>query len=139
MKKILLALLLFMSVSASGGNLTPILMTDGNQQMVCDGQMRFMNTVSLTNKTIVGSYLFANLVTSGGGADIVIWSPVYGGWGTIGDLHIFHAINNGNRQGERERMFPAGDGIYIENGIVQIAAICWGGGYAEIYAQIWVK
>lgn len=144
MRCILFFLLIALPVKAA--ELTPILMANGEAKMVCDGQMRQMNSVQLTNQTVVQSYLFGNLVTPAGyGADVVIWSDAYGGrhpqaqWGTLGDLHIYSQPrgHTGGRQGEFERSFQP-DGITI-TGWVHILAVCWGGGTLETYAQIWVR
>jgi len=139
--------------SASAANLTPILLNNGEGKITCDGVMRFMNTAPLTNKQVVASYLFGNLITaSGSGADIILWSPSYGAdypppytdgpssqWGPIGDLHIFSqpAGHTGGRQGESYRSFQP-DGILI-NDYVQLAVVCWGGGTLELYAVIYVR
>jgi hypothetical protein len=152
--KALIVVLALFSAPVQGESLTPILLSNGVDKLPCDGQMRFGWTAPLQGKTVVGTYLFGNLVTDPGhGADVVLWSPSYGGlypppwpngassqWGTVGDLHIFAqpAGHSGGRQGQSERWFPSGDGVLI-NDFVQIAYVCWGGGTLELYAQIWVK
>jgi hypothetical protein len=134
-----LAVALAAAQPASAANLQPILMADGNNAVTCDGQWRWMFSVTLSKKVVVGSYLFANLVTDPKrGADLVIWSPVYGGAGTLGDLHVLPAQVGGGRIGDRERWFPAGDGVAVD-GPVHVGAACWGGGHMEVYAEIWVK
>lgn len=133
--------------------ITPILVSNGEAKIQCSGTMGFGWTTPLSNKRVVGSYLFANLVTDPArGADITLWSPSYGTaypppytggpssqWASINDLHILAqpAGHTGGRQGERERMFPAGTGIVI-NDYVQISVNCWGGGTIEIYAVLYV-
>ena len=145
MKFLAAALIVALSTSAFAQSLTPILMSNGEAKIVCDGQSRWMNNVRLVNKHIVKVYLFGNLVTAPGyGADVVIWSEAYGQlhplskWGTIGDLHMFPHTLGGGRQGEMDRTFP-GDGIYIPDNEVFLNVVCWGGGTLELYAQIWVK
>jgi len=153
--KTLLALIMsvFLAGQSLAANLTPILISNGEARMVCDGQFRFMSTAPMTGKQVVASYLFANLLTdSGYGLDIILWSPSYWSnypppyekgpssqWGSIGDLHIFSRPDGhtGGRQGERYMSFQP-DGILI-NDHIQLVAICWGGGTAEIYAQVWVR
>src|SRR5688500_17502851 len=110
--KRVLATLLFVG-AAHAADLTPILMANGEQKMVCDGTMRYMNTVELDNKLVVKASLFGNLVTHPNyGADVVIWSPHYGGFGPLGDLHIFDHKLGGGRQGQFERTFSP-DGVRI--------------------------
>ena len=139
LSKALILALAILCAPVHGQGLTPILMANGEDKMVCDGVMRFMYTTPLVNKTIVKAYLFGNLVThTSYGADVVLWSPAYGGWGPIADLHIFPATVGGGRLGDRERSYSP-DGIYIADSHVQVAAVCWGGGTLEIYAAIWVK
>lgn len=134
--------------------ITPILVSNGLAKLPCDNAGHFIYTTPLVNKTIIGSYLFANLLTDpSAGADIVLWSPAYGAeypppwvdgpssqFGTIGDLHTFSqpAGHTGGRQGQSERWFPAGTGIHIANDVVQIVYICAGLGTVEIYALLWV-
>lgn len=135
-------------------NITPILVNNGVTPIACDGVMHFGWNTPLTNKLVIGAYLFGNLITDPSvGADVILWSasyennyppPYQGGpssqWGSIADLHIFSAPagKTGNaRQGVSERWFPAGSGILI-NGDVQLAVIGWGGGTLECYAEIFV-
>lgn len=134
--------------------LTPILVNNGAAKIPCDGQVYRGWTTPLSNKIIVGAYLFGNLLTNpSSGADIVLWSPSYGGnypppyqdgpssqWGAICDLHTFSqpAGHTGGRQGEFERWFPAGDGILV-NDYVELIVIGWGGGTVEVYALIFVR
>jgi hypothetical protein len=142
----LFALLGLLATPSLAGEVTPLLVANGEAKMACDGQMRFMYTTPIIGQQVVGTYLFGNLVTHPNyGADVVLWSPDYGTrhpqakWGPLGDLHIFSRPDGhaGGRQGERERWFQP-DGVTI-NSYVQVAAVCWGGGTLEIYAVVWVR
>lgn len=156
MRKLISALcaaFMFFSHPVYAANLTPILVSNGELFIPCDGTMRFMFTTPLSNKQVVGVYMFGNLKTASGyGADVVLWSPSYGSlypqpytdgpssqWAPLGDLHIFSqpAGHTGGRQGESYRSF-GNDGVLI-NDHVQAAVVCWGGGTLELYIAIYVR
>jgi hypothetical protein len=144
MRSIVLALLLFSS-AAQAQYLTPILMSNGEDVVRCDGTFKYLYRMHLRNVVVVKSYLFGNLITHQDyGADVVIRStdsyPLINpehGFGTIGDLHLFDFVRPGGaRQGQY--MMDLTPGVLI-NGTIEVAAICWGGGTLELYAMLWVK
>lgn len=155
MKKILISVLaaLIFIVPARAGEVYPILVSNGEDFIPCDGQFYTGWTVPLSGQQVVASYMSGNLLTDPGfGADVILHSPSYGfaypqpyengpssQWGSIGELHIFSQPNGhtGGRQGDRYMSFQP-DGITI-NDYVQLVIICWGGGTLELYAQIWVR
>lgn len=131
--------------------LCPVLVSNGEERIPCDGVMRFKYRMRFGGQQIRAVYMFGNLITSAGhGADVILWSPSYGAsypggpgqpsskWAPIGDLHIFSRPDGhtGGRQGESWRNYSP-DGIQI-NDYTEAAVIGWGGGTLELYIAVYV-
>lgn len=148
-------LLAFAVHPVQAARLIPILISNGEDFMACDGVPRNSFSTHLDGLMVVQTYMFGNLLTpSSSGADVVLYSSSYYGLhpqsgpspedgqegpGVLGDLHLFSQPVGlaGGRQGERTMNFSP-DGVYID-GFIHAWYICFGGGTLELYIQIWAR
>ena len=134
---LLLAFLLIalVPIQSSPASLRPILLLNGETPMPCDSQWHWVAIVPV-NAYVTNAYLFGSVYGGGTGIDAGIWSPSYGGWGVLADVHVMQMTPTGNSQGQGERSFQP-DSVWVTD--VYVGGYCGGGGEAYLFAEIFVR
>ena len=115
--------------------LRPILVENGGTSIACDGEFHWTPPRTI-NANVAKVFLFFSMNPNGiNGGDAILWSPAYGGWGALADVHLLTATPSQALQGQMERTFSP-DRVAVTT--VQAGIICWGGGTALVYAEVFV-
>lgn len=116
--------------------LQPILVLDGTDNFPCDGNYHWSKGLAV-NAAIVKTYLFASMNPNGvNGLNAVLWSPLYGGWGSLGTVNLLRTTPSQALDTENERSFSP-DSVQVST--VYVGVICWGGGNAQAYAEVFTR
>lgn len=116
--------------------LKPILILDGTDNFPCDGNYNWSKGYPV-NGYVVKTYLFASMNPNGiNGLNAVIWSPAYGGWGSLGTVNLLKVTPSQALSADNERTFEP-DSVQV--GMVYVGVICWGGGNAQAYAEVFTR
>ena len=136
MRRWIIALLVFgLLGSSEAGLLRPIRIYDGGESIPCDGIGHSMADVPVY-ANVAKVYMFANMSPNGvNGMDVSVTSNAYGDPATLAEVHLFRVTPSSGIQGEMERTF-APDRVYVTTVHADIS--CAGGGYVNIFAEVWV-
>jgi hypothetical protein len=135
MKRILLlAIVLSLGVGVRAANLTNILIANGTGSIPCDGLGHWTPILPL-HAAVVRAYLFFSMSPNGtNGADVMLGDPNLGNY-PLAEIHLLKNTPSQGIQGEdRENYAP--NSVWTEE--AGAIAVCWGGGSALLYADVWV-
>ena len=136
MRRVLVAtFVLWMAAPMTAATLRPMLIENGSFTVACDGNF-YWSPPREVNANVAKAFLFFSMNPNGvNGGDAILWSPAYGGWGALADVHLLAASPSQALQGQMERTFSP-DRVAVTT--VQAGIICWGGGTALVYAEVFV-
>ena len=132
----LLTALALMVTPAHASQIRPILVENGSVTVPCDGEF-YWTPAKQVYANVAKVFLFVSMSPNGvNGLDAILWSPAYGGWGALADVHLMGVTPSQAIQGQMERTFSP-DRVWVST--VQAGIICWGGGQALVYAEVFVE
>lgn len=111
-----------------------IIIADGNNSIPCDGVGHWTPLVPV-HANIAKAYLFFSMSpNSVNGADVMLGDQV-GHNDPVAEVHLLQRSPSTGVQGEHRESFTP-DRVYRDQ--LGICVVCWGGGNALAYADVWV-